>query len=212
MYFQNISTYLLILILGLGGLAMKPAPMTENIKIQSKNGNYTLISLHEQNITEVYKNGSKAKSIWQQITQLVSRQNSNESEKQKVWKLDWYIGKQKPFLSPDGQLLVLVGDVMLGNQLTTGAYIEMGENPIYIQVIRKGTVENEIRHRQLFDMSIEKLAEVHDLPVKGGGWVSMNQLLKNYPEISESIDWKNNQITLQLINGESKTMPLLGKF
>ncbi|MEM7646709.1 MAG: hypothetical protein AAF203_07365 [Pseudomonadota bacterium] len=167
---------------------MKVARKTDDVEVLSKGQKFILVSTFDPSRTQVFhrtKDGARG---------------------ERLWKMEDYVGKRRAFLSPDGVFLVLVGDSYLGNYITTGAYLKMGENPLYIEVFQSGKSHKAIRHSDIFQKSVKHLVKTHDLRAKGGGWVGMGQLLTNSDDIGQGIDWTKKTLRLELVTGTKKTV------
>ena len=167
----------------LGSEAMKPAPMVEDYVAKFKNTKFTVHAMYEENKTHI-----------------------KDKKGNIVWSLDEYIAKKAPFLSDDGNVLLLFGDDFVGSHITTGAYIPTGPDPVYFEVFKEGKKTKSVKHSDVYDQSVKDLTKKHDLREKGGGWVQLYELIQNYDDLDKDINWKNSSIRLKLLGGKEKVI------
>ncbi len=162
---------------------MKPAPVTEDFEVKFKKSKYTVEALYDEKKTHIKDKSGKI-----------------------VWSLDEYIAKKRPFISPDGKTLILFGDDFVGSNITTGAYLRTGPNPIYFEVIKEGKKTLTVKHLDVYEVSVADLTKKFDMREKGGGWVSLYELIQNYEDLGQDIDWDKNSINLKLLTKKTKTI------
>lgn len=174
------SLYSLVIFL----LALSVTPARKDISSSFSNGRFRLSSTYKSQKTFLRNNNGVV-----------------------MWVLDEYIGRQSTFLSPDGDLLLLVGDYQMSTRLSTGAYQKTGQNPVYFRLFKTGQKLQTIRHKDIFNKSIRALVDQYKLPEIGGGWIGMGHLIINMKTLKNAIDWKNRKLQLELVDGSAKTLP-----
>jgi hypothetical protein len=156
-----------ILIFSTKVFSMKPAlPLI----IKRKVGNFQIVSepsyLSGKDITKVYK--------------------SNLLLDELLWSFDDYTGMKQLFISPDGESLVLFGNVHFES------VIKDDDKSAILEIRSKSRETISFTYKDITGNAILADAKKHDISIKGGGWVSKTKLLT-----LESVDWTNKTIKFE---------------
>jgi hypothetical protein len=151
---------------------MKPAlPLI----IKTKVDNYQIVSepryLSGKDITKVYK--------------------SNLLIDELLWSFDDYTGMKQLFISPDGESLVLFGNVLFGN-VHFESVIKDDDESVILEIRSKSRETISFTYKDITGNAILADAKKHDISIKGGGWVSKTKLLT-----IESVDWKSKIVKFE---------------
>lgn len=110
-----------------------------------------------------------------------------------VWSMNEYIGRRKIFLSPDGNTLVLFGNLYFGHLLT------QNEEAAILYVYEKGVIKETYTFSAFFGFSIAQARKRFDIPIMSGGWIPFLR----YVTI-EHIDWNKRIFSLTFQDHEKR--------
>lgn len=152
------------------GYAMKPVPPEE---LKLKVGKFVIKSM-PKNV-----GGADKTSVFEAG---VFRDNL-------LWEVDTYIGHKKLEVSNDGKIFVVFGNVYFGTTVRDDS------DSIILSVYEKGTAPREFTYRQVTSHDILADIEKHKLSVLGGGWVTIDSILK-----FKEVIWEKRQILFDFEN------------
>lgn len=149
--------------------AMKPAPFTP-VQYTTEDASLFLNSHPETNKTQL-----------------------SNAQGEILWIMNEYIGRRKIFLSPDGNTLVLFGNLYFGHLLT------QNEDAAVLYVYEKGLLQQTYTFSAFFGFSIAEARKRFDIPIMSGGWIPFLR----YVTIDE-IDWKKRIFFLTFQDKEKR--------
>ena len=152
------------------GMAMKPAPFQPVSHIDASTG-MILESQPDSNKTQI-----------------------KTSKGDVLWEFDDFIGRKKVYLSPDGQELMLLGNLYFGLIFSSHAEAKI------VVVYKKGVKIAEYTFEEVFGLSIADAQKRFDIPKMGGGWFGFMR----YVSISD-VDWSTHRFVISFQDGEKRT-------
>ncbi len=143
---------------------MKPAPPEElSIKINGYVLKSTPSNVSGHDKTSIYKAGLLSKDF--------------------LWDLDVYVGQRQLYLSDDGLILILFGNVYFRNT------VKNDEASSILEIYEKNKQVQSFPYNQITSVAILEDVKKHNLPEFGGGWVDISKVLE-----IKNVDWKKRKI------------------
>jgi hypothetical protein len=113
-----------------------------------------------------------------------------DNKENKIWSANLFTGRRRIELSPDGKTLALIGNFYFGQK------IQATKEEVLVELINEAGIIKKVLLSDLYAGDLETLLDQNDIPIIGGGWVSMTQLV---PEVL--IEWQKKTIDLKCIDG-----------
>lgn len=118
-------------------------------------------------------------------------------KKHELWRsTNLFVGRRQIQLSPDGMTLALIGSFEFGGSL------QLSPDEVLVDVIKQGQVIKSIIFSDIYKGDLSTLTQKFNISEEGGGWVSLNDLLKEV-----RIDWKKKNIFIKFVDGKDYTFP-----
>lgn len=148
------------------GVAMKPGPQE---KIIYKDQGFLIESNHKSSSPDETSN-----------TKVYSQANSSKI----LWTIAEYFGQRQIKISPDGQEIIVFGNVFFGSSIKE----EESENILQI-FSSTGNIKN-MTFEDITKSTLAKDIKTYNLSRYGGGWVEIADFLT-----LQTVDWKKRTIT-----------------
>ena len=103
-----------------------------------------------------------------------------------LWSMNEYVGRRMIFLSPDGNTLLLFGNVYFGGLLSDDT------NAAVLSIYEQGKNTQTFPFQAVFGMSIAEGKHRFNVTTMGGGWMAFLQYIH-----FEGIDWKTRTIFMR---------------
>ena len=151
--------------------AMKPAPF-QPVTHTDANTQLVLTSNPESQLTELHT-----------------------AKGERLWSMKEYVGRRMIFLSPDGNTLILFGNLYFGGILLDS------ESAVVLSVYEKGKPSKELNFSQVFGMTVAEAKIKFDVPVMSGGWLAFLKYVD-----FEGIDWKTRSFSMKFQDNQSRAL------